>query len=133
MTTHTIPNKRFIIDYPPESYDYPDFTFTTPNQCTDWLLYPFWYKMDSSPLIAATNPIYFFDMTFWLKFTSNTDNTPVTDFNTIGTRNYTITVTGTLPNHQVFTASSFKIELFNIPLTNFITPQPVPTVTYIVG
>lgn len=100
VTSATLfPNRKFIIDYPPETYMYPDFTFTLANQCTDWLDFYFWYKMDSNPVIPGTNPIYFFDHTYWQSFTSDTDKTPVSEFYNIGTKNYTITVTGTLPNH----------------------------------
>ncbi len=51
-------NQRYIIDYPEETYYYPDFFFS-PVVCND--IFRYWYKIDSVPPIPQlpSNVIYF--------------------------------------------------------------------------
>ena len=121
VTTYPFANRKFIIDYPPETYTYSKFSLN-PAVCTDQVnspfdQFPFWYKRESTPLIPvrAIEPIYFHD--FWdLKFKVETS-----DPTTAGI--YTIVVSGYLPNHQLTQSAPFTIELFNIPPGTTITPR----------
>ena len=48
IVTYPMAYHRYIIDYPEEKYDYPDFFFN-PVVCND--IYRYWYKRDSLPAI----------------------------------------------------------------------------------
>ena len=81
MPTMT-PNYIFyIVDYPPQTYSYPTFSFAAPTIPTD--VFPFWYKRDSDLPIQPTGilptdptPIYFDDL--YMKFTINVTLNPAT-------------------------------------------------------
>jgi hypothetical protein len=82
-------NQRYIIDYPEETYLYPDFFFS-PVVCND--IFRYWYKINSVPVIPQLPSfVIYFD---WVhpKFKVQTSNP-------IAAGIYTITVTGILPNH----------------------------------
>jgi hypothetical protein len=92
--------------------------------CNDTFNY--WYKIDSVPPIPQLpSYVIYFD---WLnpQFKVFTQNMSAAG-------DYTIKVTGILPNHQIQTASSFVIEIFGNPTPPFITPTFIPDLTYIVG
>jgi hypothetical protein len=105
---------RYIIDYPPETYQYTPFTLPS-GVCTD--PYSFWYCRVSTPLIPLSpligEAIFFND--WFLTFKAETSDPSHAGF-------YTISVTGTLPNHQATTSGTFQIQLFNIPPATYIMP-----------
>jgi len=88
------------------------------------------------PVNPVSPPIFFDD--YNLTFLADTltaaspPNNLYTTAATYGTTLYSITVHGTLPNHQVIDAAPISITLFNIPPTTTIQGFPVPTITYIV-
>ena len=79
-------NRRYIIDYPEETYEYPPFFFTQ-VVCNDPFRY--WYSYVSSPSLPSS--VLYFN---WLypEFKLKTSNH-------LHAGSYTITVTGKLPNH----------------------------------
>jgi hypothetical protein len=82
-------NKKYIIDSPEETFMYPSFSLS-PLVCND--IFSYWYKIDSVPPIPQLpSYVIYFD---WLnpQFKVFTQNTSAAG-------NYTIKVTGILPNH----------------------------------
>jgi hypothetical protein len=69
------------------------------NTCTD--IFSFWYTVTASPVIPTTpTTAIFFNQSFMLFQVD-------TIYASHGTTTHTISVTGTLPNHQVTCCSTF--------------------------
>ena len=59
IVSYRMSNQRYIIDFPDETYYYPDFYFS-PVVCED--IFRYWYKIDSVPPIPQLpSPVIYFN------------------------------------------------------------------------